>query len=195
MAIKADFWLKSPLFPCFVCLIWFFTSHQQSVSYIGTDLPGLNQYLARINVTCSRTRTQRCRWGSFSLKTSTLPQSHCAPSTISLLYLLSDRKKRFWKDCIWVFAALKCVNVNTATCFITLGVVFFFQKGWFSKCSFGWKSLFMCRLSYEPRLFANVSCKEHEPGLVETVPLSTHNICFGWEIRKLNFRYALLTKV
>ena len=28
----------------FVCLIWFFTSHQQSFSYIGTCLPGLNQY-------------------------------------------------------------------------------------------------------------------------------------------------------
>ena len=31
--------------------------------------------------------------------------------------------------------------------------------------------------------------------LIETVLLSTHNICFGREIRKLNFRYALLTKV
>ena len=31
--------------------------------------------------------------------------------------------------------------------------------------------------------------------LIETVLLSTHNICFGWEIRKLNFCYALLTKV
>ena len=31
--------------------------------------------------------------------------------------------------------------------------------------------------------------------LIETVLLSTHNICFGLEIRKLNFRYALLTKV
>ena len=30
--------------------------------------------------------------------------------------------------------------------------------------------------------------------LAETVLLSTHNICFGWEIRKLVFRYALLTK-
>ena len=28
----------------FVCLIWFFTSHQQSLSYKGTGLPGLNQY-------------------------------------------------------------------------------------------------------------------------------------------------------
>ena len=31
--------------------------------------------------------------------------------------------------------------------------------------------------------------------LIETVLLSTHNICFGCEIRKLNFCYALLTKV
>ena len=31
--------------------------------------------------------------------------------------------------------------------------------------------------------------------LIETVLLSTHNICFGLEIRKLNFRYALLTNV
>ena len=31
--------------------------------------------------------------------------------------------------------------------------------------------------------------------LSEMVLLSTHNICFGLEIRKLNFRYALLTKV
>ena len=30
--------------------------------------------------------------------------------------------------------------------------------------------------------------------LIETVLLSTHNICFGWEIRKDFFCYALLTK-
>ena len=30
--------------------------------------------------------------------------------------------------------------------------------------------------------------------LIETVLLSTHNICFGGEI-KLNFRYALITNV
>ena len=30
--------------------------------------------------------------------------------------------------------------------------------------------------------------------LIETVHLSTHNICFGWEIRKLFFWYARLTK-
>ena len=29
---------------CFVCLIWFFTSHQQSFSYKGMGLPVLNQY-------------------------------------------------------------------------------------------------------------------------------------------------------
>ena len=34
----------------FVCLIWFFTSHQQFFSYKVTGLPELNQYLARINV-------------------------------------------------------------------------------------------------------------------------------------------------
>ena len=31
--------------------------------------------------------------------------------------------------------------------------------------------------------------------LIETVLLSTHSICFGWEIRKLDFRYTLLTNV
>ena len=31
--------------------------------------------------------------------------------------------------------------------------------------------------------------------LIETVLLSTHNICLGWEIRKLIFCYTLLTKV
>ena len=31
--------------------------------------------------------------------------------------------------------------------------------------------------------------------LIERVLLSTHNICFGWEIRKIIFHYALLTKV
>ena len=36
-----------------------FTSHQQSFSYVGTGLPGLNQYLARINVSCSRTQRSK----------------------------------------------------------------------------------------------------------------------------------------
>ena len=33
------------IFRCiFFCLICFFTSHQQSFSFLGTGLPGLNQY-------------------------------------------------------------------------------------------------------------------------------------------------------
>ena len=40
----------------FVCLIWLFTSHQQSFSYKGTGLLRFNQYQARINVPCSRTQ-------------------------------------------------------------------------------------------------------------------------------------------
>ena len=39
-----DDWLLPQLWFLFVCLIWFFMSHQQSFSYIGTGLPGLNQY-------------------------------------------------------------------------------------------------------------------------------------------------------
>ena len=30
---------------------------------------------------------------------------------------------------------------------------------------------------------------------IETVLLSTHNICFGWEIRKIIFQYALFPGV
>ena len=29
--------------------------------------------------------------------------------------------------------------------------------------------------------------------LIETIRLSTHNICFGWEIKKIVFQYALLS--
>ena len=29
--------------------------------------------------------------------------------------------------------------------------------------------------------------------LIETVRLSTHNICFGWEIKKIEYQYALLS--
>ena len=45
-----QFCLWSILPVLFVCLIWFFRSHQQSFSYIGTGLPRLNQYWAQINV-------------------------------------------------------------------------------------------------------------------------------------------------
>ena len=92
----------------FVCLfVWFFTSHQQSFSYIETGLPGLNQYYARINVSCSRTTTQ---WGSnprpFGLESSTLLLSHYAPCVVSLskalilcIVLVQPRKGIFcWSD-------------------------------------------------------------------------------------------------
>ena len=35
---------RSFLLFCLFCLIWFFTSHQQSFSYKGMGLPGQNQY-------------------------------------------------------------------------------------------------------------------------------------------------------
>ena len=50
----------------FVCLIWFFTSHQQSCSYVGTGVPGLNPQPLR-------------------LESSTLPLSHCAPIFLTLI--------------------------------------------------------------------------------------------------------------
>ena len=43
MRQKFDWQLQARLGVLF-CLIWFFTSHQQSFSYKGTGLPGLNQY-------------------------------------------------------------------------------------------------------------------------------------------------------
>ena len=41
-----------------VCFVWFdsLCPSQQFFSYVGTGLPGLNQYQARINVSCSRTQ-------------------------------------------------------------------------------------------------------------------------------------------
>ena len=56
---------------------------QQSFSYVGTGLPGLNRYQARINVSCSR--TQHSDTGEagtrspLSFELSTLPLSHCIP--------------------------------------------------------------------------------------------------------------------
>ena len=91
----------------FVCLIWFFTSHQQSFSYIGTGLPGLNQYEARINVSSSKTTTQWHRWGSnlrpFDLESSTLPLSHFASSwTVNWKYA----------DCIDQVISLMCFGCS-----------------------------------------------------------------------------------
>ena len=49
-------------------LLWFDSLRpcQQFFSYIRTGLPGLNQYLARINVSCSRTQRSIPWWDSNS---------------------------------------------------------------------------------------------------------------------------------
>ena len=55
-------WWENVLF-----LIWFFTSNQQFFSYVETGLPGLNQYSAWINVSCSRTQcSDASEHGAFS---------------------------------------------------------------------------------------------------------------------------------
>ena len=43
-------------------------------------------------------------------------------------------------------------------------------------------------------MFLTYVLGEHKKRLIETFLLSTHNICFGSEIRKLYFCYTLLTK-
>ena len=40
----------------FFCLFDFLRPSQQSFSYVGMGIPGLNQYSARINVSCPRTQ-------------------------------------------------------------------------------------------------------------------------------------------
>ena len=46
-----------------------------------------------------------------------------------------------------------------------------------------------------PRMNPAYALGAQKKRLSETVLLSTHNIYFSWEIRKLFFCYALLTKV
>ena len=80
MCLVITCWERAALLAlvCSVCLFCFFTSRQLSFSYIGTGLPGLNQYSARINVSCSRTQ----RSGRWCLESSTLPLNHCALSAL-----------------------------------------------------------------------------------------------------------------
>ena len=47
----------------------------------------------------------------------------------------------------------------------------------------------LCILSHSPILTFVLGAQKNR--LIETVLLSTHNICFGGEIRKLFFYYAL----
>ena len=83
-------------------LIWFFTSHQQSFSYAGTGIHWLNQYLARINVSCSRTTRQWGRRGSntrlLGLESSTLPLSHCAPYISVVHHLVNVTRTTSWMN-------------------------------------------------------------------------------------------------
>ena len=55
-------------------------SHQKIFSYVGTGLPGLNQYQARFNVSCSR--TQPIDAGEARTRGPSVPSQalyHCAP--------------------------------------------------------------------------------------------------------------------
>ena len=89
--------------------------HSTIFQLCGTGLPGLNQYLARINVSCSRTTTQWRRWGSnpwpFGLESSTLPLSHCAPHRLNehpkqILKLMD--KKIFTSLCLNILLIWPC---------------------------------------------------------------------------------------
>ena len=73
-------------FVCFFVVFFLFDylrPSQQSFSYVETGLPGLNQYLARINVSCSRTQGCDAEKGQypppFGLESNTLPLNHCTP--------------------------------------------------------------------------------------------------------------------
>ena len=93
----------------FVNLILFYSLHpsQQSFSYIGMVLPGLNQYLARINVSCSR--TQRSDTGEARTRGLQSRVKHPTTEPLRSLYLIvsityfclltyfeSNKEKRRW---------------------------------------------------------------------------------------------------
>ena len=66
-----------------VCLVRFFTSHQQFFSNKETDLRGLNPSLARINVLAqghSTVTPWRLEPRPLGLESITLPLSYCAPN-------------------------------------------------------------------------------------------------------------------
>ena len=57
---------------------------QQFFSYVGTGLPGLNQYKVGVNVSCSghnSVRPLRLKPATLDLESSTLTLSHCTPSS------------------------------------------------------------------------------------------------------------------
>ena len=63
------------------CLIWFFTSQSTIFQLCWEGLPGLSQYLARINVSCSifKLDAGEAHTRNPCLESSTLPLSHCTP--------------------------------------------------------------------------------------------------------------------
>ena len=84
----------------FCLFVWFYSLHpsQQSFSHIGTGLPRLNKYKARINVLCSRTQpsdAKSLKPPGLQSKSSTLPLSHCA-STDTDLNLCVSMDSSFW---------------------------------------------------------------------------------------------------
>ena len=89
-------WSRRP--SVYLFFVWF--DSLRPINNISVK-PGLNQFKARINVSCSRTTTQWRRWGSNSrtlgLESSTLPLSHCVPSTSSLHYcVVALSKHSLW---------------------------------------------------------------------------------------------------
>ena len=93
-------WSRKPVtycYTCLFCLICFFTSHQQSFSYIGTGLPALNQYLARINVLAQGHNAVAPVWLEPSNPRSRIKQSTTEPlrslcdiSSLQCYSVLSD---------------------------------------------------------------------------------------------------------
>ena len=74
------------------CFMWFSTSHQQSFSYVGTDLPGLNQYYARIKCVLLKDTTVTpvrldLRPPQSGVKHSTTEPLHSLSSPVSTLLL------------------------------------------------------------------------------------------------------------
>ena len=86
-------------------------------------------------------------------------------------------------------------NINLCEFTLILG-----HQVWWPFCSGEWNSLcnfgnwcLVHRFRKKTQLLAFVLGGQKNR-LIETVLLSTHNICFGWKIRKLFFSYALLPK-
>ena len=93
-----------------VLFVWFdsLCPSQQSFSYVGRGLPGLNQYQARINVSCSRTHYAvmpvRLKPTAFrSQVISILTLSHCIPRVEPVLLAVDKVSCSRTQQCLrWV---------------------------------------------------------------------------------------------